>query len=265
MLNEQLQVNRTNWNERTPVHAASAFYDIEGFKAGRMTLHDVELREMGDVSGKSLLHLQCHFGLDTMSWARLGAKATGIDLSDAAIDLARSLSQELKLDTRFIRSNIYDLPDVLDEQFDIVFTSYGVLCWLPDLDKWASVVANHLKPGGMFYIIDGHPAMNVFEESNAGELRPTYPYFHKQFLWEGGEPSYAGSGIIESPVYEWHHSLGEIVTALIDAGLRIEFLHEFAFSTYRAYPMMTKCDDGLWRFPERNDSFPQLFSIKATK
>ena len=265
MLDEQVQVNRTNWNERTPVHAASELYDVEGFKAGRMTLHDVELREVGDVSGKSLLHLQCHFGMDTMSWSRLGASATGVDLSDAAIGLARSLCGELNLDTRFICSNIYDLPDVLDEQFDVVFTSYGVLCWLPDLDKWASVVANHLKPGGTFYVIDGHPAMNVFEESDAGELQVTYPYFHTEFLWEGGEPSYAGSGIIESPVYEWHHSLGEIVTALIDAGLRIEFLHEFAFSTYRAYPMMVKGDDGYWRFPKDNESFPQLFSIRATK
>ena len=265
MLDEQLQVNRTNWNERTPVHAASASYDVEGFKAGRLALHDVELREVGDVSGKTLLHLQCHFGLDTMSWSRLGAKATGVDFSDVAISLARSLNCELDLDARFIHSNIYDLPDVLDEQFDIVFTSYGVLCWLPDLDKWASVVENHLKPGGMFYIIDGHPSMNVYEGSDADELRPTYPYFHAEFLWEGGEPSYAGSQIIESPVYEWHHSLGEIVTALINAGLRIEYLHEFAFSTYRAHPIMEKDDDGLWRFPERNDSFPQLFSIKATK
>ena len=265
MLDEQLQVNRTNWNERTPVHAASDSYDVDGFKAGRITLHNVELREVGDVSGKTLLHLQCHFGLDTMSWSRLGAKATGVDFSDAAIDLARSLSQELRLDTRFIHSNVYDLPDALDEQFDIVFTSYGVLCWLPDLGGWASVVANHLKHGGMFYIIDGHPSMNVFEQSDAGELRVTYPYFHKEFLWEGGEASYAGSEIIESPVYEWHHSLGEIVTALIDAGLRIEFLHEFAFSTYRAYRIMQKGDDGLWRFPECNDSFPQLFSIRATK
>ena len=265
MLDEQLQVNRTNWNERTPVHAASESYDVEGFKAGRITLHDVERGEMGDVSGKTLLHLQCHFGLDTMSWARLGAKATGVDFSDAAIDLARSLNRELNLDVRFICSNVYDLPDVLDEQFDIVFTSVGVLCWLPDLDKWAAVVSHHLKPGGMFYIIDGHPLMNVFEESETGDLRLEYGYFHEEHRWEGGEPSYAGSEIIESPVYEWHHSLGEIVTALIGAGLRIEYLHEFPFSSYRAYPMMTKGDDGLWRFPEHNDSLPQLFSIRATK
>ena len=265
MLDEQLQVNRTNWNERTPVHAASESYDVEGFKAGQITLHDVERCEVGDVQGKTMLHLQCHFGLDTMSWARLGAKATGVDFSDVAIELARSLNSELDLDVRFIRSNVYDLPAVLDEQFDIVFTSVGVLCWLPDLDKWASVVSRHLKPGGIFYILDGHPLMNVFEESEAGDLRLEYGYFHEEHLWEGGEPSYAGSEIIESPVYEWHHSLGEIVTALIGAGLRIEYLHEFPFSSYRAFPMMKKDDDGLWRFPEHNDSLPQLFSIRATK
>ena len=265
MLDEQVRVNRANWNERTPVHAVSELYDVEGFKAGRMTLRDLERREVGVVSGKTLLHLQCHFGMDTMSWARLGAKATGVDLSDVAIDLARSLNSELDLGVRFICSNIYDLPEALDEQFDIVFTSIGVLCWLPDLDGWAKVVANHLKPGGVFYIIDGHPAMSVFEESEEGKLQLTYPYFHTEFLWEGGEPSYAGSEIIESPVYEWHHSLGEIVTALIGAGLRIEFLHEFAFSSYHAFPMMKKGSDGLWRFPENNDSIPQLFSIRATK
>ena len=195
-------------------------------------------------------------------WAQ---RRQGWIFSDAAIELARSLNSELNLDVRFICSNVYDLPDVLDAQFDIVFTSVGVLCWLPDLDKWASVVSHHLKPGGMFYIIDGHPMVNVFEESETGDLRLEYGYFHEEHLWEGGEPSYAGSEIIESPVYEWHHSLGEIVTALISAGLRIEYLHEFPFSSYHAFPMMERDDDGLWRFPEHNDSLPQLFSIRATK
>ena len=132
---------------------------MDGFKAGRITLNDVEREEVGPVSGKSLLHLQCHFGMDTMSWARLGAEATGVDFSDAAIDLARSLNDELGLSARFLCSNVYDLPGALDEQFDIVFTSHGVLCWLPDLDGWAGVIDNHLKPGGLFYIIDGHPFM----------------------------------------------------------------------------------------------------------
>lgn len=264
-MDEQLETNRTNWNERTPVHAASAFYDVEGFKKGRITLNEIERREVGDVSGKTLLHLQCHFGMDTMSWSRLGAKATGVDFSDAAIDLARALNSEIGTDARFIRSNVYDLSDVLDEQFDIVYTSLGVLCWLPDLDKWASVVHRFLRPGGMFYIFDGHPLMGIFEESDTGDMRPVYSYFHNEFLFEGNGQTYTGGDPIASPVYEWQHSLGEIVTALAKSGLTIEYLHEFPLSFYHAFPSMTKHEDGSWRFPEHNDSFPQLFSIKVTK
>ena len=264
-MDKRLQVNRTNWNERTPVHAASDFYDVEGFKAGRMTLKELERREVGDVTGKTLLHLQCHFGLDTMSWARLGAKPTGVDFSETAIALARSLNDELGLETRFIHSNVYDLPDVLDEQFDIVFTSYGALCWLPDLDNWARVISNHLKPGGVFYVAEIHPFVSMMEQSESGELRPVHGYFEQEFFFEGNDRSYAGTDLIESPNYEWQHSLGEIITALIESGLRLEFLHEFPFNCYQALPAMEKGDDGWWRLPENNDSFPQLFSIRATK
>ena len=264
-MDERLEINRTNWNERTPVHAASAFYDVEGFRAGQTTLREIELREVGEVSGRSLLHLQCHFGLDTMSWARQGAKATGIDFSDAAIDLARSLNEDLGLGTRFICSNVYDLPKVLDEQFDIVFTSYGVLTWLPDLDGWAEVIDNHLKPGGVFYMVEFHPFMCILEPSESGEMDTAHGYLHEELFFEGNEPSYAGSEPIESPCYEWHHSLGEIVSALTGAGIRIEFLHEFTFCGYRAFPNMELGQDGWWRFEKHNDSIPQMFSIRATK
>ena len=263
-MDERLAVNRDNWNERTPAHAASDFYDVEGFRKGRITLTDVERREVGDVSGKTLLHLQCHFGLDTMSWARLGAKATGVDFSDAAIGQARALNEELGLGVRFITSNIYDLPNVLEERFDIVFTSYGALNWLPDISGWARVVSNYLKPGGVFYIEEFHPFAAVFETSEEGDMLPTYSYFHHEQFFEGGEPSYAGKEIIETPMYEWQHSLGEIVCALIDAGLRIEFLHEFPFTCYQALPVMERGNDGWWRLPKHNDSFPQIFSIRAT-
>lgn len=260
----RLEANRKNWNERTPVHVASQFYDVESFRLGRCSLKDIERREVGDVSGKTLLHLQCHFGMDTMSWARRGARATGVDFSDVAIDAARSLNAELGLGARFICSNLYDLPDVLDEKFDIVFTSYGVLCWLPYIDAWARVVRQFVRPGGMFYIVEGHPFMEPFDEvSSSGEATPAYGYFHEEFYWEGGEESYAGSQPIESPNYEWHHSIGEIVTALIDAGLTIQFLHEFPFSGWQVFDVMRQGADGWWRFPEHNDSFPQLFSIKA--
>ena len=264
-MDNRLATNRANWNDRTPVHAASEFYDVEGFKKGRITLTDIERREVGDVSGKTILHLQCHFGMDTMSWSRLGAKATGVDFSDTAIDLARSLNDEVGADTRFIRSNVYDLPDVLDEEFDIVFTSVGVLCWLPDLDRWASVVHRFLRPGGTFYILDVHPFIGIFEESDTGDMVPTYSYFRQEFYFEGNDHTYAGSELIASPVYEWQHSLGEIVTALTKSGLAIEYLHEFPMSFFHAFPSMTRHKDGWWRFPERNDSFPQIFSVKATK
>ena len=177
-MDDYLKANRENWNERTPIHARSEFYDVEGFKAGRSTLTSIELEEVGEVAGRSLLHLQCHFGLDTMSWARLGAKVTGVDFSDQAIALARSLSKETGIEADFVLSDIYELPDVLDEQYDIVFTSFGVLNWLPDLKKWAQVIARFLKPGGTFYIVEFHPFADVFdEESDAVELRLHYPYF----------------------------------------------------------------------------------------
>ncbi len=264
-MKERLAANRANWNARTPVHAASALYDVEGFKKGRITLTEIERREVGSVSGKTLLHLQCHFGMDTISWSRLGAKATGVDFSDASISLARALNEEVGSDARFIRSDIYDLPDALDEEFDIVFTSFGVLCWLPDLGEWASVVHRFVRPGGMFYILDGHPVMGIFEESDSGEMLTEYRYFHDELSFPCTEQTYTGDDLRAGPVYEWQHSLGEIVTALTEAGLTIEYLHEFSLSAYHAFPSMTKRDDGWWRFPERNDSFPQLFSIKAVK
>ena len=264
MEDERLRDNRQNWNERTPVHASSSFYDVEGFKAGRITLTDVERSEVGDVAGKTLLHLQCHFGLDTMSWARLGAKATGVDFSDAAIDLARSLSDELELHTRFICSDVYDLPDVLDEEFDVVFTSYGVLVWLPDLDRWASVIHRMLKPGGTFHIVEFHPFLDAFEVSESGDLKAAYGYFHGEVSTPGNQPSYAGRELISSPHHEWQHPLGDVVTALIDAGLTIEFLHEFPFCS-QPYAGTKQCEDGRWRFPHHGESFPHMYSIRAIK
>ena len=264
-MDKRIETNRINWNEKTSVHAASAFYDVAGFKAGQITLKAIEREEVGSVSGKSLLHLQCHFGLDTMSWARLGAQATGVDFSDAAIDLARALDAEVGTDARFIRSAVYDLTNVLDEEFDIVFTSYGVLCWLPELDGWAEVVFRYLKSGGTFYIVEFHPVLQTLEPSASGDAQPFYSYFHEELFFAGDEPSYAGSDNIASPNYEWQHSLGEIVTALADAGLRIEFLHEFPFCHFQALPTMIQGKDGWWRFPENNDSFPQMFSIRAIK
>ncbi len=154
--------NRSLWDELTPVHLRS--YGVERFLAGEPWLPKRILEEVGDVQGKSLLHLQCHFGLDTLAWAREGAVVTGVDFSPEAIKAAEELSKQANLPARFICSDIYDLPEVLDEQFDIIFTSIGVLCWLKDLDVWARIIADHLKPGGVFYIMEGHPLITTFDE-----------------------------------------------------------------------------------------------------
>lgn len=268
-MDEYLSANCAHWNEVVPSHTKSAFYDVESFKAGRNTLRPIELDELGDVTGKSLLHLQCHFGLDTMSWARLGAHVTGVDFSQDAVSLAQSLSRELKIDARFICSNIYSLPECLDEQFDVVFTSYGILAWLPDISEWAKIAAHFVKLGGSFHIVELHPLGSMFEyDAYTDELKWEYNYFHEaKPLKCESEHTYAAANALSAKkvTYEWSHSLGEIVTALINAGLTIEFLYEFPYSCYQPFPCMTQGEDGWWRLPEKYRDIPMLFSIKATK
>jgi SAM-dependent methyltransferase len=268
-MREYLEANRMRWDELTPLHARSAFYDLEGLRAGGLTLMSLEREELGDVAGKSLLHLQCHFGLDTLSWARLGAQVTGVDFSGEAVNLARSLSDELGIDADFICSDLYDLPHVLTAQFDIVFTSYGVLSWLPDLSRWAEVIAHFLRPGGTFYIAETHPfALVFYDEDNAEGLEVFYPYFHAteplRFEEEG---SYAAPGaqVVHRVTYEWQHGLGDIINSLISAGLRIDFLHEFPCACYKMFPFLEQDENEWWRSKERDGSIPMTFSLKATK
>ena len=265
-MDEHIIENRELWNELTPIHERSEFYDVKGFKSGKSTLKPIELEELGDVSGKSLLHLQCHFGLDTLSWARLGARVTGVDFSDRAIALARSLSREVGIEANFVCSDIYDSPKVLDGEFDIVFTSYGVLCWLSDLRRWGEVVAHFLKSEGTFYMVEDHSLLNIFEttEDSTG-LKIAHSYFHatEPMKWPA-EGSYAsGSVKVSRPSYEWTHSLSDVVNALLYAGLRIEFLHEFPVCAWQRFPSMKQDKDGWWRV--KDDNIPLTFSLRATK
>jgi len=268
-MNAYISANRKLWNAWTKIHKASPFYDNEGFKSGRNTLRSIELEEMGDVRGKSLLHLQCHFGQDSLSWARMGANVTGVDLSDEAIRLANSLARELNLDARFVCANIYDLNDVLDDQFDMVFTSYGVLAWLDDLTRWAEIIARHLKPGGIFYIVEIHPFTDTLNDwESEASLRIQYPYFHppEPFVYDA-ETSYAEPNAkLTEPItnYQWSHSIGEILNTLISAGLQIQYLHEFPMTVFQHLPLMEE-RDGWWRLPEGMPELPFLFSIKAQK
>jgi SAM-dependent methyltransferase len=265
-MDEYLKNNRKLWNEITPIHARSEFYDVAGFKAGRCTLKSIELEEVGDVSGKSMLHLQCHFGLDTLSWARRGARVTGVDFSEESIETARRLAQETGIKADFICSDVYSLPEILKDEFDIVFTSYGVLAWLPDLEKWAEIIAGYLKPGGFFYIAEGHPFLCVFNDSrHTKELEISGSYFHRPepMKWES-EGDYAEPDAVPTrPSYEWNHSLADVVNSLIKAGLKIEFLHEFPYICWKQFPFMQKDKDGWWRL--EGDNIPLTFSLKATK
>lgn len=262
----RMQDNRRMWEELVPVNAKSALYNLEGFKHGENKLNPLELSEVGAVRGKSLLHLQCHFGMDTLSWARLGAEVTGIDYSEEGIKLARSLSSELDIPARFINCNLYDLPAHLEGQFDIVYTSYGVLCWLNDIPRWAKIAASYVKPGGFFYIAEFHPFAMVFDDE-ADLLRYRYPYFEKQALEFEVKGSYADrdAEITAERDFEWQHTMGEIICALIDAGLRIEFLHEHAFSVYEQLPCLKPDGHGYWRFPNGEEPIPLMFSTKAWK
>jgi SAM-dependent methyltransferase len=264
----QLQANRALWDEWTSVHAKSEFYDLEGFKAGKLTLKSIEREELDDVSGKSLLHLQCHFGLDTLSWARLGAQVTGVNFSEKAVALARSLSEELGVGARLIGSDVHDLPNGLDEKFDVVFTSYGVLPWLHDLARWAQLIAHFLRDGGIFYIVEHHPCAQIFDDEHPEELRVRYPYFHSPEPLECVvEGSYAdrAANVSQLVSYQWPHSLSDLLNASLQSELRIEFLHEFPFCAYQMFPFMERGEDGWWRLPDSQPEIPLLFSLKATK
>lgn len=265
-MDEHLEANRALWDHLTPIHAAAQVYDVPVFKAGKSTLDPLDVEEVGDVRGKRLLHLQCHFGLDTMSWARRGASVTGADFSPESIALAKSLAAELGLDARFVCSNVYDLPTSLEGEFDLVYTSGGVLAWLPDLEPWGQVIANFLARGGTFYIRDFHPAGYIFDDSpGATEPRVSLPYFRSPPLRFNGGGDYASDARHSFTSYEWSHSLAEIVNALIGAGLRINFMHEFPFCTYRSHSFLTPDGEGRWRYAAKPDSLPLLFSLKATK
>ena len=262
-----ISANRALWDEWTGVHEASTFYDLAAFRAGRDTLRPLEVAELGDVAGKTLLHLMCHFGQDTLSWARRGARVTGADLSGKAIELARSLAAELGLEARFLACDIYDLPAGLDERFEIVFTSWGVLAWLSDLPRWGRLVADFLMPGGTFYLAEIHPLAMVFEVRLDGGLAVEYGYFGGR---DAGryerDTSYADltTTCTNTVSYQWDHTLGEVVTALTDAGLVIEFVHEWPFSAYQRWPSMVRDDDGWWYLPDRRD-VPLSFSLRAHK
>lgn len=261
--------NRALWDEWTAIHYRSDFYQVEAFRQGLNKLRPYEMEEVGPVAGSSLLHLQCHFGMDTLCWARLGARVTGVDFSAAAIAQARTLAAEMDIPARFVESDVYALPQVIDETFDVVYTSRGVLGWLSDLGRWAEVVARAVRPGGFFYLTEVHPIAQVFDDDEGvTELKLRYRYFSQPepFRFEV-KGSYADrtAEIKQRVEYGWNHGLGEIITALATAGLRIDFVHEFPFSEW-PISFLQPAGDGTYRLPPPDDGrLPLFFSLKASK
>jgi SAM-dependent methyltransferase len=272
MRDKRLLSNRAMWDANAAVHAqGSATYPVWRLRAGKPAGMVPPPDNLGPVRGKSLLHLQCHIGTDSLDWSARGAKVTAVDFSPRALKEARALSLASGIPARFVESNVYDLPRTLKGKFDIVLTYHGILCWLPDLTRWARVVAHFLKPNGIFYIADGHPLMQSLDYLGAkGNPRLARSYFPgKVTRYRTGGGTYANPKATtpRGTGYEWQHSLGEIVGALQGAGLRIEYLHEYPFlffdlGAWTRHRFMRQDRKGFWHL-KTGDRIPLMFSIKA--
>jgi SAM-dependent methyltransferase len=274
-LDEYRAANRDNWDDRVPIHWGSDEYGIQKFvddpnHISDVVKFDLNNEEFGDVSGKSLLHLQCHIGTDTLSWARLGATVTGVDFSEPAIEKCKALSDTSGTAGEFVVAELYDSPNVLpNRQFDVVYTGVGAICWLPDIKAWAKIVADFLKPGGTFYILEGHPMMwSISQDDHGDQIVLDWPYFESAGpLAEENDGTYAGDGKLEhTREYNFTHGLGETINALLQAGLVLDFVHEHKVIHWQAFPMMIPAGNGLWKMPEgKEDYLPLMHSIKAHK
>jgi SAM-dependent methyltransferase len=258
-MNQMTQANRRGWDELAKTHFRT--YHIDRLLAGTPLLNDLIRTEVGEVQGKSLAHLLCHIGTDTLSWALLGARVTGIDISPESLKYARSLAERMGIAAEFIEADILEVIEKVHSQYDIVFSSTGVLCWLPDIQLYARTVKHLLKEDGFFYLFDGHPFRNVLLDANGeagsgGQIQGDYfrkEPWHYQEMGDYTDPQL----LIPTESYEWDWTLGEVVTALCEAGLRIEYLHEFPQYFYDGY---TPCDVE----NDKVELYPCTFSLKAT-
>ena len=255
--------NKSTWNTKVKVHSESELYNMQAFKDGKTSLMPYEIKALGNVNGKSLLHLQCHFGQDTLSWSRAGATCTGVDLSDEGIKLAQQLNDELQLDAKFVCCNVLETSQHVKETFDVVFTSYGVIGWLPDLKPWGKMIAERLKKGGTFYMAEFHPIVWMFDYL---EDKPfmRYGYMQDDVIYEEYEGTYADQDSkMVTKEYGWNHGLSEVINALTGAGLTIEYLNEHNASPYNVLPNLIENKAGL--FETKDKFYPLIFELKAVK
>ncbi|MFF8819322.1 class I SAM-dependent methyltransferase [Leucobacter sp. NPDC015123] len=272
---DYLAANEANWDNRAPLHAArdGSGYGVDTYIDDQAALSDVVTFDrplLGDIRGLTAVHLQCHIGTDTISLARLGATVTGLDFSGESVTEARKLAAEAGDAVEFVQSDVHRALDVLPAcAFDLVYTGVGALCWLPRVQDWARVVARLLAPGGTLHLREAHPILWAMDESVTTDLTLRYPYFeHVQPLeWDDTETYVETSTALTSTkTYEWNHSLGEIITALIDNGLRIETLVEHQSVPWEALPgQMTLGEDGEWRLTTRAGVAPLSYTLRAVK
>lgn len=256
-----LDINRTAWNARTEIHYKSEFYDVESFKKGKSSLNSIELDLLGNIKGKSLIHALCHFGQDSLSLARMGAEVTAFDLSDRAIEKANELSEEIGVGARFINCDYYNIPSHLNEEFDIFFSSYGVMGWLPDLTTWAEIAASHIKKGGRLILVEFHPFVWMYDDHFQ---KVSYSYF-KDGTIETEDASYTEKESAKKNNFiSWNHSLSEVMNALINAGFRIDQFNEYDYSPYDCFQNTVSPVPGKFMIKGFENKFPMVYAIEAT-
>lgn len=254
-----IDLNKQTWNDKVDVHVDSDFYELESFMNGKNTVPLTDMQQLGDVKGKSILHLQCHFGQDSLSLARLGAKVTGVDFSDKAISKAKELNSQLGLDAEFICCDVYETLKHISQQYDIVYTSYGTIGWLPDLDKWVNVIAKALKPNGKFVFFEFHPVVWMYDD-NFNEV--FYNYFKSEPIKEEYSGTYADkdSEIVNKTI-SWNHSLSEVFQALLKLNISIEHFEEFDYSNYNCFNDMEEFETGKYRIQKFENKIPMMYAI----
>jgi SAM-dependent methyltransferase len=260
--------NRAWWDERTPIHSESEFYDLEGFVDDPTSTHlrQFEIDEVGDVAGRTLLHPQCHFGLDTLSWGRRGARVTGLDFSEPAVETARRVAAEIGVEADFVAGDVYDAVELVGGRtFDVVYTGLGALVWLPDVRRWASVMAELVAPGGFLYLAEFHPITEVFGD---GGLVVKHSYFHDEAqVWdEPGTYVDFDAATNDNVSYQWTHPVGAVVTAVVEAGLTLELLHEHDYTLFERWPFLVHDPASrTYRVPDDQPSLPLMYSLRARR
>ena len=257
------EINKAAWNAKAPKHFESKFYDVDAFKSGKSSLNSIELDLLGVVRSKSIFHLQCHFGQDSLSLSRMGAEVVGLDISDESIKIARQLNSELGLNAEFICCDLFEARSHTDQQFDIVFTSYGTIGWLPDLKPWAEVIAKSLKAGGKLVFADFHPVVWMFDDDLESIQ---YSYFNVEEISGEESGSYADEN--ENAKYKyvcWNHSIAEVLQALLAAGLKIESFDEYDYSPYNCFRNTFKAQEGKYAIEKYGRKLPMVYSLSAIK